>query len=52
MITQTDARGRMNRAIAAGECPERLEEAGNVASRRAILLARVALLSRGEGPAS
>ena len=47
MITQTDARGRMNRAIAAGECPDQPEEVGNVASRRAILMARVALLSRG-----
>jgi len=51
MITQADARGRMNRAIAAGECPEQPEEVGNVASRRAILTARVALLNRGEGPA-
>jgi hypothetical protein len=44
MITQADARGRMDRAIAAGECPQQPDEAGNVASRRAILLARVALL--------
>jgi hypothetical protein len=51
MITQADARGRMNRAIAAGECPEQPEEVGNVASRRAILMARVALLNRGEGSA-
>jgi hypothetical protein len=49
MITQTDARGRMNRAVAAGECPEQPEEVGNVASRRAILQARVALLSRADG---
>ncbi len=46
MITQADARGRMDRAIAAGECPQQPDEAGNVASRRAILLARVALLQR------
>ena len=44
MITQADARARMNRAIAAGECPQRPDEEGNVASRRAILQARVALL--------
>jgi hypothetical protein len=46
MITQADARGRMDRAIAAGECPQRPDEVANVASRRAILLARVALLRR------
>jgi hypothetical protein len=46
MITQADARGRMDRAIAAGECPEQPDEVGNVASRRAILRARVALLHR------
>ena len=44
MITQADARVRLNRAIAAGECPQRPDEVGNVASRRAILQARVALL--------
>ncbi len=46
MITQADARVRMDRAIAAGECPEQPEEVGNVASRRAILLARIGLLRR------
>ena len=46
MITQADARGRMDRAIAAGECPQLPEEVGNVASRRAILRARTALLKR------
>lgn len=46
MITQADARGRMDRAIAAGECPQQPDEVGNVASRRAIMLARVALLHR------
>jgi hypothetical protein len=44
MITQADARARLNRAIAAGECPQRPEEVSNVASRRAILQARVAVL--------
>ena len=44
MITQADAGGRMHRAIAAGECPQRPEEVSNVASRRAILQARAALL--------
>jgi len=44
MITQADARGRMDRAIAAGECPQQPDEVGNVASRRAILRARVDLL--------
>ena len=46
MITEADARSRMIRAIAAGECPQQPEEAGNVASRRAILRARAALLRR------
>lgn len=46
MITQSDARARMDRAVAAGECPQQPDGAGNVASRRAILLARVALLHR------
>jgi hypothetical protein len=46
MITQEDARGRMDRAIAAGECPHQPEERAAVASTRAILQARVALLSR------
>jgi len=46
MISQQDARARMDRAFAAGECPRQPEEIGNVASRRAILRARVALLPR------
>jgi hypothetical protein len=46
MITEADARGRLDRAIAAGECPQRPEEIGNVASRRALLRARAALLRR------
>lgn len=46
MITQSDARARMDRAIAAGECPQQPEERAAVASTRAILRARVALLSR------
>ena len=44
MISQEDARARMDRAFAAGECPRQPEEVGNVASRRALLRARVALL--------
>jgi hypothetical protein len=44
MIDPADARARLERAIAAGECPRQPEEAGNVASRAAILRARVALL--------
>jgi hypothetical protein len=46
MITQADARGRMDRAFAAGECPQQPDEVGNVASRRAILRARIDLLHR------
>lgn len=44
MIGPADARARMDRAFAAGECPRQPEEIGNVASRRALLHARVALL--------
>jgi hypothetical protein len=46
MITQSDARGRVDRAIAAGECPLLPEEVANVTSRRAILRARAARLKR------
>jgi hypothetical protein len=46
MITQSDARARLDRAIAAGECPQQPEEVGNVASRWAILRARAGLLRR------
>jgi hypothetical protein len=46
MITQADARAWLDRAIAAGECPQQPEEAGNVVSRRALLRARAALLRR------
>lgn len=46
MISPQQARARMDRAFAAGECPRQADEIGNVASRRAILRARVALLPR------
>ena len=46
MITQADARARLERAFAAGECPGDTAEASNVASRRAILRARMTLLRR------
>ncbi len=51
MISQEDARARMDRAFAAGECPRQPEEVGNVASRRALLRARVALLPPPPRPA-
>jgi hypothetical protein len=44
MITETDARSRMDRAIAAGECPKGPEEKAAVASTRALLRSRVTLL--------
>jgi hypothetical protein len=44
MISPSDAHARAVRAIAAGECPTQPDETGNVASTRAILRARVALL--------
>jgi hypothetical protein len=46
MISAADARARLERAIAAGECPQQPEETANVASARAILRARVAMLPR------
>jgi hypothetical protein len=46
MISPADARTRARRAIAAGECPDRPDEIGNVSSTRAILRARVALLGQ------
>jgi hypothetical protein len=46
MITQADARSRMDRAIAAGECPQGPEEKAAVASSRALLRSRVTLLQR------
>jgi hypothetical protein len=44
MITQSDARARMDRAIAAGECPQRQDETARVSSTRALLRSRVTLL--------
>jgi len=44
MISPSDAHARAVRAIAAGECPTQPDEIGNIASTRAILRARVALL--------
>jgi hypothetical protein len=46
MITQADARARLDRAFAAGESPKQPAEASNVASRRAILRTRMSLLHR------
>jgi hypothetical protein len=46
MITQSEARTRMDRAIAAGECPQRQDETASVASTRALLRSRVSLLPR------
>ena len=45
MITPADARRRAERAVAAGECPGQPDEFSSVASTRAILRARVALLA-------
>jgi hypothetical protein len=45
MISAADARRRAERAIAAGECPGQPDEFSSVASTRAILRARVALLA-------
>jgi hypothetical protein len=52
MISPADARSRLEKALAAQECPLQPDEAANVAARRALLQARVALLpgeDRGAG---
>ena len=46
MISPAAARTKVERAIAAGECPVQPDEFSNVASTRAILRARAALLAR------
>ena len=46
MISPGDARTKVDRAIAAGECPVQPDEFSNVASTRAILRARAALLAQ------
>ena len=51
MISPAVARTRAERAIAAGECPGQPDESSNVASTRALLRARVALLPGNESRA-
>jgi hypothetical protein len=46
MISPAAARTKVERALAAGECPVQPDESSNVASTRAILRARAALLAR------
>ena len=46
MISTEAAHSKVERAIAAGECPVQPDEVSNVASTRAILRARAALLDR------
>ena len=46
MISPAAARTKVERALAAGECPVQPDEFSNVASTRAILRARAALLAR------
>jgi hypothetical protein len=46
MISPVAARTRVERSLAAGECPVQPDEFSNVASTRAILRARAALLAR------
>ena len=46
MISPAAARTKVERALAAGECPVQPDEFTNVASTRAILRARAALLAR------
>jgi hypothetical protein len=43
-IDATDARGRLERAVTAGECPEKPDQADDLAAHRALLHARLRLL--------
>jgi hypothetical protein len=45
MIDVADARGRLERAVAAGECPEQADQVEDVAAHRALLRARLELLN-------
>jgi len=44
-IDAADARGRLERAISAGECPEKLDEADDLTAHRALLHARMRFLA-------
>jgi hypothetical protein len=44
-IDATDARGRLERAISAGECPEKPDEADDLTAHRALLHARMRFLA-------
>jgi hypothetical protein len=46
MIDVSDARGRLERALAAGECPEQADQVEDVAAHRALLRVRLELLNR------
>lgn len=48
-IDAADARGRLERAISAGECPQSRDQADDVAAHRALLYARVALAGEQAG---
>jgi len=51
VIGATDARFRLAQAIAAGECPEQPDQVDDVVAHRALLRARLDLLSSRESPA-
>lgn len=44
-IEATDARQRLERAVSAGECPEKPDQADDLTAHRALLLARMRLLA-------
>jgi hypothetical protein len=44
-LDAADARGRLERAISAGECPEKLDEADDLTAHRALLHARMRFLA-------
>jgi hypothetical protein len=46
-IGAADARGRLERAVSAGECPEKPDEADDLAAHRAVLHARLRFLAAG-----
>jgi hypothetical protein len=46
-IDATDAGARLERAVSAGECPEKPDEADDLTAHRALLHARLRILARG-----
>ena len=46
-VDADDARGRLERAISAGECPDKPDQADDLTAHRALLHARIRFLAAG-----